>query len=132
MGFWIFMLVINLLLPLTMLGFGKAFSKRGPGKINGIYGYRTTMSMKNEDTWHFAHVHFGKQWYKLGWIILAGSVAVMLLVSGGNEDTVGLVGGVLCTVQCIVMMLPIFSTEAALKKTFDKNGRRRSIEKKGV
>lgn len=34
MGFWIFMLVMNLLIPATMAGFGRAFLKKAPGKIN--------------------------------------------------------------------------------------------------
>ena len=50
MGFWIFMLVMNLLIPATMAGFGRAFLKKAPGKINYAFGYRTSMSMKNKDT----------------------------------------------------------------------------------
>lgn len=46
MGFWIFMLVMNLLIPATMAGFGRAFLKKAPGKINYAFGYRTSMSMK--------------------------------------------------------------------------------------
>lgn len=124
MGFWIFMVVMNLLIPLSMIGFGKAFSKQGPGTINGIFGYRTARSMKNNDTWQFAHKYFGKRWYKLGWILLIPSMAGMLPVLGKDEDAVGTLGAIICTVQCIVMVLPIFSTEAALKKTFDKDGKR--------
>ena len=54
MGFWIFMLIMNLLIPFTMIGFGRHFMRKAPQKINGIYGYRTTMSMKNRETWEFA------------------------------------------------------------------------------
>ena len=46
MGFWIFMLVMILLIPITMIGFGKLFLKQAPGEINAVFGYRTTMSMK--------------------------------------------------------------------------------------
>ena len=47
MGFWIFMLVIDLLIPLTMIGFGRLFLKKIPKDINALFGYRTSMSMKN-------------------------------------------------------------------------------------
>ena len=54
MGYWIFMLIMNLLTPAVMIVFGIIFKKRAPKEINWIYGYRTQMSMKNEDTWQVA------------------------------------------------------------------------------
>ena len=124
MWFWVFMLIMNLMIPVLMIAFGRAFSKKGPDSINGIYGYRTSRSMKNTETWKFAHKYFGKRWYKLGWWMLIPSILVMIPVIGKNDDIIGIVGGIAVTVQCIVMILPIFSTEKALKKTFDKNGKR--------
>lgn len=59
MLFWIFMLVMNLLIPISMIGFGKLFMKTTPKEINGLFGYRTSMSMKNKDTWIFAHHYCG-------------------------------------------------------------------------
>ena len=55
MGFWIFMLVMDLLLPGVMLWFGSLFLRGVPREINPVFGYRTAMSMKNRDTWAFAH-----------------------------------------------------------------------------
>ena len=64
MGFWIFMLIMDLLLPFTMIGFGRYFMKKAPKEINSVFGYRTSMSMKNKDTWEFAHKYCGKVWYR--------------------------------------------------------------------
>ena len=50
MGFWIFMLIMDLLIPVTMIGFGSYFMKNAPKEINAVFGYRTSMSMKNKDT----------------------------------------------------------------------------------
>ena len=124
MGFWIFMLVMNLLIPITMIGFGKMFMRNSPRAINGIFGYRTANSMKNMDTWQFAHKYFGKRWYKLGWLILLPSILGMIPVIGKDDDIGGIVGSVIITIQCVVLILPIFSTEKALKRTFDKDGKR--------
>ena len=33
MGFWIFMLIMDLLLPFTMIGFGRYFMKKAPKEI---------------------------------------------------------------------------------------------------
>ena len=35
MGFWIYMLIMDLLLPFTMIGFGRHFMKNAPKTING-------------------------------------------------------------------------------------------------
>ena len=51
MKFWIFMLIMDLLLPFTMIGFGRYFMKKAPKEINSVFGYRTSMSMKNKDTY---------------------------------------------------------------------------------
>ena len=48
-GFWIFMLLTDLLIPLLMIGLGRLFMKRPPKRINGIYGYRTKRSMKTQE-----------------------------------------------------------------------------------
>ena len=60
MGFWIFMLIMVLLIPLTMLFFGWLLFRRTPKEINYVYGYRTKGSMMNEETWRFANQYFGK------------------------------------------------------------------------
>lgn len=125
MGFWIFMFMMDLLIPLTMIGFGKGFLKAVPREINAIYGYRTAMSMKNRDTWTFAHNYYGKLWYRGGVVLLPISVMVMLLVIGKSEDMIGTVGGILCGMQMVPLLLPIIFTEKALKRTFDKEGNRR-------
>ena len=49
----------------------------------------------------------------------------MLFVIGGNEDTVGMVGGIICIVAVVILIAPIFPTERALKNTFDKDGNRK-------
>ena len=125
MGFWIFMVISDLVVPAIMLLFGKVFLKSAPKEINIAFGYRTNMSMKNRDTWEFAHKYIGKIWYYAGWILMPGSIIPMLFVIGKNENIVGTLGAVLCVIQLAVLIGSIFPTEYTLKKTFDKYGRRR-------
>ena len=49
MGFWIFMFLMTLWIPLTMIGFGRYFQKKAPKEINAAFGYRTKRSMKNRE-----------------------------------------------------------------------------------
>lgn len=125
MGFSIFMFICNLLIPVLMIVIGRMMWKNLPKNINSVMGYRTTMSMKNMDTWKFAHEHSGKLWWKIGWIMLVPSTFVQLPFMGKSEEVVGTVGVILCMVQCAVLLAAIFPTERALKVTFDKNGNRR-------
>lgn len=128
MGFWIFMFLMTLWMPLTMIGFGRYFQKKAPKEINAAFGYRTKSSMKNRDTWTFAHNYFGKLWHICGIILLLPSILVMLFVIGKSEDTVGTAGGILCVIQMIFLVGPIWPTERALKYMFDKNGNRKQEE----
>lgn len=124
MGFWIYMLLMDLLLPFTMIGFGRYFMKKAPKEINGVFGYRTSMSMKNKETWEFAHKYCGRIWYISGLIILPATVIFMLLVMGKDVETVGIVGGIVMGVQLVPLIGSIIPTEIALRKTFDKSGKR--------
>lgn len=119
------MLLTDLVIPFTMIGFGKYFIKKSPKEINSVFGYRTTMSMKNRDTWEFAHKYCGKVWYRYGLVLLPISIITMMLVFGDTEDAIGTVGGILCGIQMIPLLGSIILTEKALNKTFDNNGNRR-------
>lgn len=125
MGFWIFMTLCNLMIPTLMIVIGVIFKKHPPKTINGIYGYRTTMSMKNMDTWNFAHLYCGKLWWKIGWCMLPVSVLLMMPVLGKSTDTMGTWGGIIEAVQCFFLFITIFLVERALGRTFDKNGQRK-------
>ncbi|NLF41756.1 MAG: SdpI family protein [Bacteroidales bacterium] len=125
MWFWWFMLICDLLVPLAMVIGGYLMWKHTPKTINGLMGYRTSRSMKNMDTWKFAHEYAGRLWWKIGWIILFPSLVVHMPVYGASDDMVALVGSVLATIQIIILIASIYPTEKALKKNFDDDGSRR-------
>lgn len=124
-GFWIFMLLIDLLVPLTMIGLGRLFLTKAPKNINAVFGYRTTMSMKNNDTWEFAHKFCGKLWVKCGLVLIPISVIPLIFVLNKSIDTIAYVGLIISFIQLVPLVGSILPTEAALKKTFDQNGHRR-------
>ncbi|KEI77958.1 membrane protein [Clostridium botulinum A2 117] len=126
MGFKIFIIVCNLIIPVIMLFFGVIFRKHGPKNINGIYGYRTSMSMKNKETWEFAHQYCGRLWIKLGLIMLTISIIVSVLVFTYVGEAQGIIDLILVTIQTIVLIVSIFPVEKALKNNFDGNGNRRN------
>lgn len=125
MWFWFFMFVCNLLVPITLIAGGKIMQRHPPKSVNCICGYRTSMSMMYEDTWIFAQKTCGKLWWKLGWIVLVPSVIIQFPFYKSDEDVIGLVGGILCTVQCVILVASVYPVEKALKKYFNKDGTRR-------
>ena len=124
-AFWIFMLLMDLLIPAVMIGFGKLFSNKAPHNINYTFGYRSSMSMKNQDTWQFAHHYCGKLWLRLGWILVPLSVIPLLFVFGKDIDSIAYVGSAVSFLQIVPSVGSIIPTEIALRKVFDQHGHRK-------
>ncbi len=122
MWFWWFLMGCNILVPIIMAVFGIVMWKRCPKKINAWYGYRTEMSMKNMDTWRFAHEYCGNWWWRLGFIILVPSVLVMLPFYNATESSITVVYLISTAIQIIFMIFPIVKTERALKERFNLDG----------
>ena len=125
MGFWVFMLIVDIIVPLTMIGFGRYFTKSAPKDINSLFGYRTARSMKNRDTWSLSLIHISEPTRPERIVLLPVSVIPMLCVTGGEINAVSTVGLIVCLVQVIAMTASIIPVEKALKRTFDENGNRR-------
>lgn len=125
MWFWWFMFCCDILIPVTMIVCGWMMWKHCPKNINGLIGYRTSRSMRNMDTWKFAHEHCGKFWWIIGWISLMPSVIIHIPFYGTEDNTIGVVGGILVTIQVIILMATIYPTEQALKRNFTDDGIRR-------
>lgn len=125
MGFWIFMLAAVCLIPIIMIGFGRLFMNKAPEDINFVFGYRTTRSMKNKETWSFAHKYIGRLWFYGGIIILPLSIIPMFFVLGKATDVIGAAGGIIVMLQIIPLLGTIIPTENALKKNFDEFGKQR-------
>ena len=72
----------QLFIPLTMLIIGFLFSQHVPKTINPVWGYRTTRSMKNKDTWVFAHYFCGRLFKKWGLYLLVFTLLMGLILMG--------------------------------------------------
>src|SRR5690554_6902892 len=119
------MTAMALLVPLSMLGFGRYFMHGAPRNVNTFFGYRTPLSMKNKATWEFAHHYLGKLWWITGWITLVPSLIVMLFLWGETGCRIGWISIFLSLVQVAALFWPIYPTEKALKRTFNQDGERK-------
>ncbi len=121
----IFFFIILSIMPITMIIFGQAFKKTSPKSINMGYGYRTTMSMKNQETWRFAHNYIGKLWFSIGFIEIIPTLIPLVIFINATKDTIGHVVYIIIIIQLLLLCFPIILTEIALKKQFDSNGNRK-------
>lgn len=125
MWFWWFILICDLLVPAIMSVGGMIMTKHCPKHINGLLGYRTNRSMKNMDTWKFAHEYCGKLWRKVGLVSLIITMLVHVPFYHSSEDTIGILSLVFMFFQICLLNVPILLTEKALKRIFDEDGSRR-------
>ena len=119
MGFWLYCTAMCLLIPGVMLYFGRRFLNKPPKTIHSVYGYRTRRSMKNQQTWDFAHQVCGKLWVRVGAVLLPLSLLAMLPALGRDAEAVGIWCIPVVGVQLAVIIGTIFPVEKALKRKFD-------------
>lgn len=124
------MMVALFLLPLVMVICGMTYTKRGPKRISKVSGYRTKMSMKNRETWDFAHGYLGDLWFKLGTPLLAITSVMSLIVFRQSDEKIMFWCCLIIVIQLVIMVIPVYFTEKALKANFDENGKWRSKEAK--
>ena len=120
-----FNLALDLLVPLIMIGIGLSFLKKPPKDINGAYGYRTPMSMKNQDTWDFAHRVCGRVWCIAGLVMLPLGALAWWRTLPYAEGNRGFLTAATTGLEAVVMLLTIIPVERALYQAFDKQGNRK-------
>ena len=114
--------------PGVLLLFGWLFTHgRYPKHPNGLYGYRTTRSMKNDETWTFAQERWGRSCWHVGWWLLLLSLFVVAILQTQSVRQHGLYVGAWITVQGVLTLATIIPVERALKNTFDEYGRRKTF-----
>jgi len=117
--YWLFMLGVVLISPLTMIISGLNFTYNPPQTINAFFGYRTNRSMNSKEAWDFAHKYFGKIWLIAGIITLMFSLIFMLFLINKDNKTITITSIITIIVQMIPLIGPIIPTERALKQKFD-------------
>ena len=123
MAYGYIMLLVILLLPLMMAGFGLLLMKNPPKKINSVYGYRTRRSVRSQETWDFAHYYFGKLWLVCGLVSIPVFLIPICLVLGKSEQVISMTGLIVLGLQTLLLLVTIILTERALKNNFDDFGK---------
>lgn len=123
MAFRVILAFALLLTPGIMVISGRIMTDHPPKTINGAYGYRTSMSMINQDTWDYAQAACAERWRKWGRLLALISLAVLIyaLRRPGGEDFMGYY----TAFEVAFLLASVAATEIDLRRTFDANGQRR-------
>ncbi|MDN5200064.1 SdpI family protein [Fulvivirgaceae bacterium BMA10] len=93
-----------------------------PRKVNPIYGYRSSLSMKNQETWDEANR------YSTNLMLIVSLMTTGFQVLGYFllEPVVSILTA--CGILVVGLVLLMISTEKHLKKLFDPDGNRKLTE----
>ena len=100
MGYWMFLFVCNLLIPVTMILVERRYYKKPPKEIDSLSGYRTTRSMQNQENWIYANTYIGKLWWKVGWILIIPTALAQLTFANSSTNKIGILSLTIVSVQC--------------------------------
>lgn len=123
MAFRVFMAFAVLLIPGIMVFFGGLMMDHPPKTINGAYGYRTSMSMKNQDTWDYAQAACAKRWRRWGRVLAL--ITLIVLIAALRRPAFADVLGFYTAFETAFLLASVAATEIDLRRTFDEKGERR-------
>lgn len=127
MKFWILTFGVDLFMVLIMIVFGRYLIKKAK-KFKDPFGYNTGFSIKNKAVWEFANLSIGRSWF-IGGLVLAPIVVIIMLYNIQSElYMVARVGGAVCSLSGLYMVLCTLTTAILLRINFDKDGNRRNKE----
>lgn len=121
MWFWLYF-IFSLIIPIFQIIAGLFMYLKCPKNINYILGYRTKMSMKNQETWKFAHRLAGRIWFIAGINILLFSALIYIPFYNSSDEKLLVIMLILSFIQFLFIILPVFFIEKALKANFDEEG----------
>ncbi len=111
------------LIPVIMVFFGRTMMDHPPKTINAAYGYRTAMSMINQDTWDCAQAACAKRWRRWGRVLAL--ITLIVLFFALRRPTFADVLGIYTAFETAFLLASVAATEMDLRRTFDEKGERR-------
>jgi uncharacterized membrane protein len=110
------------LVGIVLVVIGLIMQQYPPKKINGLYGYRTFASMKNQQTWDVANRYAARLMTVIGfWTFIAGvavTAGLNYLMADGFKLR-GFIAGISIVLSIVPALLIIILTEKHLDRTFN-------------
>ena len=125
MKFWMLTFGVDLFMLLIMIVFGIYLIKKAK-RFNDPFGYNTSLSVKNKAIWEFANLCIGRSWLTGGLVLTPVAVIIMLYNIQSELYMVARVGGAICSLSGLYMVLSTLATAILLRINFDKDGNRKN------
>lgn len=122
MGFWIFMFIMTLLVPLSLILVWCVCPK--VQNVNSIIGYRTSRSMRNQSTWDYAQKTCARYSLKMFLPTTILAIVIMPLCINMDLDAIGWIGLGITIAQLLSYIVIIYLTEKELKNEFDTGSKK--------
>lgn len=123
MGFKVAMALAVYVIPGIMVFFGGLMLDHPPKTINAAYGYRTAMSMLNQDTWDYAQAACAERWRRWGRVLALITLVVLIFALRRPDFADAL--GIYTAFETAYLLASVAATEMDLRRTFDEKGERR-------
>lgn len=114
------LIISNLAVGPLLLAFAILFKVFPPKKINALYGYRTTRSMKSQEAWDAANQYANDL---MMWVAILTIIAQLCLHFFFPRAAAILTS---CGIMTVLLVVSLFVVENFLKRNFDENGVRKS------
>ena len=108
--------LVTFLVGIIFIITGLLMRKFPPKKINALYGYRTSSSMKSQQVWDFSQKYSADKMVLGGLFLFA--VSFLRSFIDTSQEVPIIIGLILMIMVCIYMF---FTTEKAIKKNFPNN-----------
>lgn len=125
MGYKIFLFIFNLIIICIVMFSGKLIKNHSP-KINYVFGYRTKMSMKTNETWQFANNYAGNLMINCSKILLIILFISQIFILNQKDYKIASFYSLgISFITISSFFYTIIKTEIKLRKLFDKNGNKK-------
>ena len=115
MSFWLYTFLCDLIVPVVMILGGRVMKHHPSLKMNKWIGYRTSLSMENEEMWQYAQKYSGQLWWKIGWWMLIPTILLHFPFVSSTRQCIENVSLVIVCIHLIVLLLTVVLTQKALK-----------------
>lgn len=112
--------ILAMLTPVALFLVGLYWKLAPPKDQKQFLSYRTSLSIRSDASWRFAHQNISKMWVRLGVILgVLTSILMVLFKAQYTSFVLWLIGG-----QMAFLCVTVFLVDTALKVSFDEEGRR--------
>lgn len=117
--------VLACILPAMLTALGLSWKIWPPSMEHFFHGYRTPYAMMSDEVWEYAQKYAGTVLMPTGIAMGVLSISILLAFLHRDHGTLWTVFNRVRVAQWFGVLVPIVLTEVAMRRHYDKQGKRR-------